>query len=65
MKKKIRQLVVRLTVDDDKTLRSLARRAGCSESVLVRELIQREALRVIRVDEEGAKIAASNGTAPQ
>lgn len=42
-RKKLYVLSVRLTRPEQALLRTLARRAGCSESVLVRELVHREA----------------------
>jgi hypothetical protein len=60
-KKRIKRLCVRLTTSDEQTLRKLARLAGCSESVLVRDLITQAARAMGLFSPELPPIDAING----
>ena len=42
-RKRIRRICVRMTTADELTLKRLAKLAGCSESVLIRDLISQAA----------------------
>lgn len=46
MKKKIRNLIVRVDTSDEARIRKLRRHHGCTASVLVRDLLVQEEIRV-------------------